>query len=191
MKRGVLRHLKNLKNRMIFGHYGRNIHIYPGVHIVRPRFISIGDNVTIGRDTDIYVHPENPNSEKPVITIGNNAYIGRNNIIGARNKIILEDWVGLGPFTMVGDFAHSYKDIELPFLMQEVSKGGYVHIERSAWIGANVFIVPNVTIGRHSVVGANSVVNADIPAYSVAVGVPARVVKRYDFNLKQWVKVDE
>jgi len=48
----------------------------------------------------------------------------------------------------------------------------------------------NVTIGRHAIIGANSVVNGDIPPYSVAVGAPARVIKRYDFDLKQWVRVD-
>jgi len=53
-----------------------------------------------------------------------------------------------------------------------------------------VFVLPGVTIGRHSVVGANSVVNRDIPSYSVAVGAPARVMKRYDFDLKKWVRVN-
>jgi acetyltransferase-like isoleucine patch superfamily enzyme len=48
-----------------------------------------------------------------------------------------------------------------------------------------------VTIGRHAVIGANAVVNRDIPAFSVAVGAPARVIKRYDFDLRQWVKVNE
>lgn len=175
---------------MIFGEYGRNVHIYPGVRIVRPKFISIGDNVTIGRDTDIYAHPDHLKSKEYIIKVGNNVFIGRNNIIGARNSIVLEEGVGLGPHTMIGDFAHNYKDAEVPFLLQDVSKGGYVRIERHAWIGANVFIVPNVTIGRHAVIGANSVITRDIPAYSVAVGAPARVIKQYNFNLKQWVKVN-
>lgn len=175
---------------MIFGHYGRNVHIYAGVRIARPKFISIGDNVTILRNTDIYVHPGHRNLEEYIVKIGNNVLIGRDNIIAARNNIVLEDGVGLGPRVYVGDFAHHYEDIEVPFLWQDVSRGGYVRIERNTWIGANVFISPNVTIGRHSVVGVNSVVNRDIPAYSVAVGAPARVIKRYDFNLKQWVRVD-
>jgi lipopolysaccharide O-acetyltransferase len=48
-----------------------------------------------------------------------------------------------------------------------------------------------VTIGRHCIIGALSVVNQDIPPYSIAVGSPAKVVKQYDFNLKQWVRVNE
>jgi acetyltransferase-like isoleucine patch superfamily enzyme len=92
---------------------------------------------------------------------------------------------------MIGDHSHQYENIEIPIKLQESKEGGPVRIERDSWIGANVFILPNVTIGRHSVVGANSVVNQDLPPYSVAVGAPARVIKQYDFELKQWVKFDE
>jgi lipopolysaccharide O-acetyltransferase len=48
--------------------------------------------------------------------------------------------------------------------------------------------MPNVTIGRHCIIGALSVVNKDIPPYSLAVGAPAKVVKRFDFNKREWVK---
>ena len=175
---------------MIFGHYGRNVHIQSRVRIIKPQFISIGDNVTIGKDTDIYIHPDPKNLKKYIIEIGNHVFVGRNNVIGARYGIVLEDYVGLGPYTLVGDFGHQYKNIELPYLLQDVTEKGPILIEQWCWIGAHVFIVPNVTIGRHSVIGANSVVNRDIPSYSVAVGVPARVIKRYNFELKQWVRVD-
>ena len=126
-----------------------------------------------------------------MIRISNNVHIGSYNIIGARESIILEDNVLIGPHVMIGDHSHQYENIEIPIKLQESTEGGPVRIERDSWIGANVFILPNVTIGRHSVVGANSVVNRDIPPYSVAVGAPARVIKQYDFGLKQWVKLDE
>jgi len=191
MRRGIWRYVRNIKNRMIFGNYGRNVYIFPGVHIQRSRFISIGDNVTIGRDTDIYVHRPRSDSKDCIIRIGNNVHIGSHNIIGARTSIILEDNVLIGPHVMIGDHSHRYENIEVPVKMQETTEGGPVRIERDSWIGANVFILPNVTVGRHSVVGANSVVNRDISPYSVAVGAPARVIKKYDFNLKEWVTVDE
>jgi acetyltransferase-like isoleucine patch superfamily enzyme len=117
--------------------------------------------------------------------------VGTNNIIGARKKVVLEENVLLGPHVMMGDHSHAYEDIEIPVKYQIVTEPGPVRIERDSWIGANVFILPNVTIGRHAVVGANSVVNRDIPPYSVAVGTPARVIRRYDFESKRWVKVDE
>ena len=191
MRRGIGRYFQNLKNRMIFMKYGRNVYFFPGVHVVRPEYVSIGDNVTIGRNVDLFVHPEDPEAREAIIEIGNNVHVGTNNIIGARKKVVLEENVLLGPHVMMGDHSHAYENIEIPIKYQTVTEPGPVRIERDSWIGANVFILPNVTIGRHAVVGANSVVNRDIPPYSVAVGTPARVIRRYDFESKRWVKVDE
>ena len=55
-----------------------------------------------------------------------------------------------------------------------------------SWIGENVCII-GASIGRHCVIGANAVVTKEIPDYCVAVGNPARVIKRYDFEQKDWV----
>jgi acetyltransferase-like isoleucine patch superfamily enzyme len=190
VKKGILKYFKNAKNKLIFGHYGRNVYIHPGGRIVRPRFISVGDNVRIGKNTDIYVHPKRQDSKEFVLKIGNNVHIGNYNIIGARNSVVLEENALLGPRVIIVDHSHHYEDVQVPVKSQAVTEGGHVRIERDCWIGANVFVFPNVTIGRHAIIGANSVVNGDIPPYSVAVGTPARVIKRYDFDLKQWVRVD-
>ncbi len=175
---------------MVFKKYGRAIYLFPGVHFVRPRYISIGDGVTIGRNVDIFVHPEDPKSTEAVIEIGDHVHIGTNNIIGARRKIVIEANVLIGPHVMIGDHSHQYENIEIPIKFQPATEAGVVRIGRDSWIGANVFILPGVTIGRHAVIGANSVVNRDIPPYSVAVGAPVHVIKRYDFELKKWVKTD-
>ena len=190
MRKGVWRYFKNVKNRLIFGKYGRNVYIFPGGQIVRPQFISIGDNVRIGKNTDIYVHPKDRGSKEFVLKIGDNVHIGSYNIIGARNSIVLEENVLLGPRVTIVDNSHHYENVDVPVKSQEVTEGGFVRLERDCWVGANVFILPNVKIGHHAVIGANSVVNRDIPPYSVAVGTPAKVIKQYDFELKQWVNVD-
>ena len=190
MRKGILRYLKNAKNKLIFGHYGRNVYIHPGVKIVRPQFISIGDNVRIGKYTDIYVHPERRDSKELILKIENGVHIGNYNIIGVRNSVVLEENALLGPRVIIADHSHRYENVKMPVKSQAVTEGGPVRIERDCWIGANVFVFPNVTIGRHAVIGANSIVNRNIPPYSVAVGAPARVIKRYDFDLKQWVRVD-
>jgi len=62
-------------------------------------------------------------------------------------------------------------------------------IEDECWIGANAVITAGVTIGKHSVIAAGSVVTKNIPPYSVAVGNPARVIKQYNFETKQWLRV--
>ena len=56
-------------------------------------------------------------------------------------------------------------------------------------MGENVCII-GASVGKHCVIGANSVVTKDIPDYSIAVGTPAKIIKRYDFNKERWCKTD-
>ncbi|WP_443197883.1 DapH/DapD/GlmU-related protein [Pseudobutyrivibrio sp. OR37] len=60
---------------------------------------------------------------------------------------------------------------------RKIRSKGPVIIEKNAWIGRNVCIMPNVVIGEGSIVGANSVVTHDVPPYSIVGGVPARIIK--------------
>lgn len=64
-----------------------------------------------------------------------------------------------------------------------------IKIGRGCWIGQNVVVMPGVTIGEMSIIGANSVVTSNIPERSIAMGTPARVMKRWDEQKKDWVKV--
>lgn len=64
-----------------------------------------------------------------------------------------------------------------------------VHIGKNVWIGEGVIVLPGVTIGDGCVIGAHSVVNKDIPADCIAVGSPARVIKRYSFTNRCWEKI--
>ena len=61
-------------------------------------------------------------------------------------------------------------------------------IADDVWIGGNVVILAGISIGEHAVIGAGSVVTKDVPPYSVVVGNPAKIVKKYDFNLNVWIK---
>ena len=63
-----------------------------------------------------------------------------------------------------------------------------VVIGEGSWLGEHVCVI-GASIGKNCVIGANSVVTHDVPDYSIAVGVPAKVIKRYNFNSKQWEKV--
>jgi acetyltransferase-like isoleucine patch superfamily enzyme len=66
-----------------------------------------------------------------------------------------------------------------------------VRIEKGCWIGEKVIILPGVNIGKRSIIGAGSVVTKSIPEYSIAVGNPARVIKTWNKDKKQWVKENE
>lgn len=64
-----------------------------------------------------------------------------------------------------------------------------VKIGKRCWLGEGVIVMPGVTIGDGCIIGAHSIVNKDIPANSIAVGSPAKVIKRYSYEKKCWVKV--
>jgi acetyltransferase-like isoleucine patch superfamily enzyme len=64
-----------------------------------------------------------------------------------------------------------------------------VSIGRETWLGQNVAVLPGAQIGIHCVIGANSVVNSTIPDFSVAVGTPARVIRRYNQETGAWERV--
>ena len=66
-----------------------------------------------------------------------------------------------------------------------------VFIEDNVWIGESVSVLPGVRIGKNSIIGANSVVTKNIPENSIAVGNPARVIKKYNFETSFWEKISE
>jgi acetyltransferase-like isoleucine patch superfamily enzyme len=79
---------------------------------------------------------------------------------------------------------HGFADLNVPIALQEVSAKG-IEIGEDCWIGSGVRILDGVSIGRGSVIGAGAVVTKDIPPYSIAVGVPAKVIARRDGNLSK------
>jgi acetyltransferase-like isoleucine patch superfamily enzyme len=89
----------------------------------------------------------------------------------------------------ITDQNHGYERIDVPISMQTQPEK-MVTIGEGSWIGAGSVILPGSNIGKHVAIGANSVVTGVIPDYSVAVGSPARVIKRYSQD-SGWVPADE
>lgn len=81
----------------------------------------------------------------------------------------------MAPNVQIYDAQHAIADTERPIRLQGVARGGKVYIRDGAWLGANVVVMPGVTIGCNAVIGANSVVTKDIPDYAIAAGSPAAV----------------
>ncbi len=120
------------------------------------------------------------------ILIGNHARIGLGNtIIG---PVSIGDKVNLAQNIVISALNHNYEDVEKSIADQGINIQTVI-IENDVWIGANSIILAGVHIGKHVVIGAGSVVTKDIPPYSVALGNPARIVKQYDVEKKQWIKV--
>jgi acetyltransferase-like isoleucine patch superfamily enzyme len=120
------------------------------------------------------------------ISIGNHSFIGAGNVI--IGPVTIGNRVMTAQHVVISGMNHSYEDLTTPPTIQPVTTHP-IHIDDNVWIGANSVVIPGVKIGRHSVIGAGSVVTKDVPAYSVAVGNPARVVKQYNEETKAWEKI--
>lgn len=101
----------------------------------------------------------------------------------------------LGPDNYIASVDHCFHEIEVPIMYQgayEPHRNGHdnLSIGDGSWIGCHCAIIGDVHIGKHVVIGANSVVTRDIPDFSVAVGCPARIVKRYDPSKGLWTKLE-
>ncbi len=112
-----------------------------------------------------------------IISIGDRCLIGRHSSIVGHFDIVIEDDVFFGPNVYVTDQNHAIDDPTVPIGRQSRPEAPVV-IGAGSWLGANVVVLPGVTIGRHVAVGAGSVVTHDLPDFTVAVGSPARVVQR-------------
>ena len=147
------------------------------------QYISIGDNTHIGdngRLTAYFRYHHTNQLFNPCIQIGNNCSIGPQSHITAINSITIGHNVLTGPRVLITDNAHG--DTQLGLLDTAPSKRllfskGKVIIEDNVWIGEGAMIMPNVHIGRGAIIACNSVVTTDIPAYSIAAGSPAKIIK--------------
>ena len=119
---------------------------------------------------------------KPCIILGDNVSMEYDCHIGAINRVEIHDHVLMASKIYISDHAHGKTtpdELQLPPNQRYIYSKGPVIIESHVWIGEGVAVMPGVRIGHHSVIGANAVVTHDIPPYSVAAGVPARVIKSY------------
>lgn len=160
-----------------------------------------GKHSVIRRRTRLDVFPYNPfelgaySVIEDFSTINNGVgavQIGSKTIIGIGNVIIGPVSIGnnvmLAQNIVVSGLNHGYEDVSLPPSIQPVSTS-QITIADDVWIGANSVVTAGVSIGKHAIIGGGSVVTKNIPDYSVAVGNPARVIKKYNFESKAWEKV--
>jgi len=91
-------------------------------------------------------------------------------------------------YCFISGQSHRYEDVSVNFLRQGC-KIDPVVIGKNVWIGSNSVILPGVKIGDNSVIGAGSTVVEDVPPYTVACGKPAKIIRRYNSQAKQWLRV--
>jgi acetyltransferase-like isoleucine patch superfamily enzyme len=150
--------------------------------------IFIGKDVYIRKNTWLASVPVTGENKSQLI-IGDGSYIGHFCHIYASKKIEIGKKVLLADRVYISDNLHDYKNIHLPIISQPILQIATVKIDDGAWLGENACII-GASIGKNSVIGANSVVTKDIPDYAVAVGAPAKIIKRFNFDNNVWQKTD-
>lgn len=157
------------------------------------KYITIGDHFVTGFGCRIEAFPVSKDAVK-CIQIGKNVQMNDYVHIGAVHSIIIEDNVLLASKIYISDHNHgSYNELSSsnPNIIPIERAPSYqsVRIKKNVWIGESVCVLPGVTIGEGCVIGALSVVSRDIPDFTVAVGSPAKPIKKYNFKTQIWEKI--
>lgn len=155
------------------------------------KMVDLGIKLTTGRNCRIEAFLTGQDNKKKII-FGKNIQINDNVHISALSKVTIGDDVLIASNCYISDNSHGvYKGIiddsspDVPpskrdYLVDPVSIG------KKVWIGEGVIIMPGVNIGEGCVVGAHSVVNKDIPSFSIVAGSPAKIIKTYNFKTRCW-----
>lgn len=153
--------------------------------------IHIGEDTLIGPHAVLSVGhtPDDPHAPDRGLVIGDRCVLGARVILTAHESIVIGDDVWFGQDVFVSDASHGYQDVVTP-IGRQLGYSHPVEIGAGSWIGHGAIILPGARIGRNVVVGAGSVVRGVIEDHSVAVGAPARVVRRLDPG-RGWVSTQD
>lgn len=147
--------------------------------------ISLGNRVAIGKYSWLMaIH------KKSILDIEDDTSVGHYAHIVALNEVSIGKSVLIADKVFISDCNHRYFDIDRPIKEQGVEALKPVRIGEGTWVGENSSIL-GCAIGKNCVIGANSVVTQDIEDYCVAVGAPARIIKKFDFSKNAWIQVNE
>ncbi len=145
---------------VIYAHHdGGQVRLGAGVHIYRGTIIEIGQGGSVFIDDHSHIQ----------------AYC---NIKGFLKSTIIGKNVQIAPHCGFSPYEHSFDDLAVDIRDQEITSAGDIVLEDNVWLGLHVQVLDGVTIGYGAVVGAGAVVTKDLPPNSVAVGVPAKVVRQ-------------
>jgi acetyltransferase-like isoleucine patch superfamily enzyme len=115
------------------------------------------------------------------IVIGSGSFLNLGVMVAAAELVEIGEHCMFANGCFVTDADHRFDDPEKPVPWQGFVAKGPTRLGDNVWCGVNVVITGGVTIGERAVIGANSVVTGDIPAFSVAAGAPARVLRRIEY----------
>jgi UDP-3-O-[3-hydroxymyristoyl] glucosamine N-acyltransferase len=159
-----------------FHAFGRRTVLELPIRIIGARRMEIGSDVYVGSGSCLQTlgDVEAP----PALFIGDGTSIAGTAVLSAASCVRLGKRVLLARNVYIADHMHGFDDVGAAVLDQGITRVRPVSIADGAWLGQNVVVGPGVSIGEGAVIGANSVVLDDVPAHCVAVGAPARIVRK-------------
>jgi len=143
------------------------------------KFVEISGNVEIGPETTVGAYSFLSTMPSASIGIGKDVLVNAYTIIGACERVIIEDHCIFAAYVQITDASHGIHD---PAELTKHAEFDHapVHIHRNVWLGSGAMVTMGVEIGEGCVVGAKALVNRSLPRMSVAYGIPARVVRTRD-----------
>ena len=150
---------------------GKDVCFEPGVLVFHPENVEIGDDVYVGHYAILKGYHKNR------LVVGARTWIGQQCFLHAAGGITIGERVGIGPGARILSSTHRLPDDREAPIMDGALELAPVVLEDGCDIGVSAVILPGVTIGRNAQIGAGAVVAESVPAYAVAAGVPARVLR--------------
>lgn len=174
---------------------------YKGARLIRrpifvrgKKYLKYEEGLTTGYNCRIEMFDTGKGPDKKLV-IGKNCKIGDYVHIAAGEHVEIGENVLMGSKILISDLNHgNYSEVCTESTPDTPPDKRPIHtkplvIGNNVWIGDNVCILPGVTIGDGCIIGSNAVVNRNIPKNCIAVGSPAKIVKKYDEEQKMWIKV--
>lgn len=167
---------------------GPGAYLDDSVQVLGWRRVRIGAQTIVSADS--WLNVNNRAVDEPAIVIGANCFIGRRNFLSAGSLIRIGDYALTGVDCHFLGSDHLHATPFAPYATTGTTEGGEIVVGVNCWLGASVTVLKGVTIGFGSIIGAGSIVTRDVPPFSVAVGSPARVVKRFDVARNDWIAAE-
>ncbi len=178
----------NMQVRRDFAHVGVNSVIFGPLNYLNPNYIYLYNDVIIFEGARIECYDKYDSKiMQPTLKIGSGSRIGKNFTALVADELTIGENTLIASNVFISTENHGMNP-EMPYYKQPLITKA-VHIGSNCWIGEKVVILPGVTIGDYSIVGAGSIVTKNIPPYTIAVGNPAKVIKKWDAKNKKWVKI--
>lgn len=189
----------------LFGRMGRQVILGKGIALRQPGRMILGDRVAI----DDFVLLDASGTGGQGLVLEDNVIVSRNSVIqGKTGPVFIDEHTDIGCNTVISSISGVYigrsvliasncyigggryrhDRLDVPMMEQGLFSRGAISIGDDVWLGAGVIVLDGVSIGQGCIIGAGAVVTEDIPPYSVAVGTPARVIRKRRDEMQEEVE---